>query len=218
MRTITRVLGVALALAPGPVAAQSPAPVPASATAEAPASPSWSGELDVNVYLHVEDGDFVMPVLRADRGSLHLEGRYQYEDRRSFSAWAGWTFEAGTTVRLEVVPMAGVIAGRTNGVAPGLEISLSWKALELYSEGECVFDVDGRENDYFYNWSQLTWQASGWLGLGLAAQRTRLYQSELSIERAIFAAVTSGPVTLTAYGFNLDGDRPFAIVTMGIEF
>jgi len=218
MRTTTLAFGVALALAPMPVVAQSPAPVAAPAPAEAPAAPSWSGEIDANVYLHVEDGDFVMPVVRADRGSLHLEGRYQYEDRRSFSAWAGWTFEAGTTVRLEVVPMAGVIAGRTNGVAPGLEISLSWKTLELYSEGEYVFDVEGRENDYFYNWSQLTWQASEWLGLGLATQRTRLYQSEPSIDRGILAAVTSGPVTLSVYGFNLGDDSPFAIVTVGIEF
>ena len=218
MRTITIALGVAIALAPGPAAAQSPAPVPASAPAVAPAAPSWSGALDVNVYLHVEDGDFVMPVVRADRGALHLEGRYQYEDRRTFSAWAGWTFEAGTGLHLEVVPMAGVIVGRTNGVAPGLEIALSWKTIELYSEGEYVFDVEGRENDYFYNWSQLTWQASGWLGLGLATQRTRLYQSDLSIERGLFAAVTRGPVTLSVYGFNLDGESPFAIVTVGIGF
>jgi len=218
MRTIIRMLGVALALAPVPAVAQSPAPVPATAPAEAPAAPSWSGEIDANVYLHVEDGDFVMPVVRADRGSLHLEGRFQYENRRTFSAWAGWTFEAGTSVHLEVVPMAGLIVGRTNGVAPGLEISLSWKTLELYSEGEYVFDVEGRENDYFYNWSQLTWQACPWLGVGLATQRTRLYQSELSVDRGIFAAVTSGPVTLSVYGFNLGDDSPFAIVTVGVGF
>ena len=54
--------------------------------------------------------------------------------------------------------MAGAVFGRTNGVAPGLELTLSWKSVELYSENEYVF------------------------------------------------------------GFNLDGEAPFAIVALGVDF
>ena len=183
----------------------------------APAASSWAGSLETYGYL-MEDDDFVVAVARADRGRLHLEGRYQYEDLRTISAWAGWSFEAGTLLHLEVVPMAGVLAGQTVGFAPGLEATVSWKSLEWYSEIEYVLDVESTEGDYFYVWSQLGWQAKPWLALGLSGQRTRLYQSEFSIDRGIFAATSVGPVALTAYGFNLDGEAPFAILALGIDF
>ena len=180
-------------------------------------SDTWSGGLETYGYLMVDD-DFVVAVGRADRGRLHLEGRYQYEDLRTFSAWAGWSLEAGTRLHLEAVPMAGVLVGQTVGFAPGLEVTMSWKSLEWYSEIENVFDVESTEGDYFYVWSQLGWQAKPWLALGLSGQRTRLYQSEFSLDRGLFAATSVGPVALTAYGFNLDGEAPFVILALGVEF
>jgi len=206
---------LALAFCPGAAAAQSETPVSPDASA-GEATPSWSTNLDAFAYL-LEDDPYVMPIVRADRGSLHLEGRYQYEDMETFSAWAGWNYEMGTTLRLAVVPMAGVIAGQTTGFAPGLEATLSWKSFELYSEGEYVFDVEGTDGDYFYNWSQLSWQAQAWLALGLSAQRTRMYRSELAIERGVFASARRGPAELSVYGFNLDGDEPFAIIALGVD-
>jgi hypothetical protein len=134
------------------------------------------------------------------------------------SGWTGWRFEAGSALHLELVPMAGVLVGLTTGFAPGLEAALSWKSLELYSEGEYVFDIDSAEGDYHYNWSQLSWQAQPWLGFGLSVQRTRMYQSELSIERGVFVSASRGAAELSVYGFNLDGDEPFAIVGFGVEF
>lgn len=190
---------------------------PANAAAQSDAPASWSGSAEAYIYL-MQDDDFAVPIASADRGELHLEGRYQYEDFRTFSVWAGWRFEAGTSLHLDVVPMAGVLAGRTRGFAPGLEATLSWKSLELYSESEYVFDTAGTESDYYYHWSQLGWQAKSWLTLGLSVQRTRLYQSELSFDRAIYAAATIDVAKLSVYGFNLDGEAPFVIIAMGVDF
>jgi len=213
-------LGLALASV-RPARAGGPGAPASSGTAQgataAPAGPAWSGSLQGNLYLP-EDDHFLMPILRADRGALHLEGRYQYEDRETGSAWLGYTFAFGDALQLELTPMAGLVFGRTNGAAPGLELTLSWKTLELYSESEYVFDAEGRDGRYFYMWSELSWQVRPWLRLGLSTQRTRVYQSELSIERGLFAAVSRGPVELTLYGFNPDGDSPFAIVALGVTF
>ncbi len=212
-------LALAVVLSCGNVAAgtEPPNPVPSEGTATT-AHPSWSVGLEAYAYLQQEDGNFVLPILRADHGSLHLEARYQYEDRKTLSAWAGWSLETGKTLQLQVVPMAGVLVGRTNGVAPGLEFTLSWKSLSLYGEAEYVFDLEGKEGSFFYYWSELGWQATPWLTLGLAVQRTRLFQSELAIDRGLFATVSREPVTLKVYGYDLDGDSPFGIVALGVEF
>jgi hypothetical protein len=209
------VLAAAAAALAGAQEAERPAP--SEPPAAAPAERAWSGGVETYLYLQ-EDDDFLMPILSGDRGSLHLEGRFQYEDRQTGSLWAGFTLEAGTSLQLAVTPMAGVVFGRTDGLAPGLELTLSWKSLELYSESEYLFDFESQEGNYFYTWSELSWQARPWLRLGLSVQRTRIYQSELEIERGFFAAVSRGPVELVVYGFNLDGDAPFAIVALGVEF
>jgi len=208
---------VAASAAGARAAAQEPPPPTPAPPAGAIADRSWSGNLQTYLYLQ-EDDDFLMPILGVDRGALHFEGRFQYEDRQTGSLWAGWTLEAGEGLHLEAVPMAGVVFGRTSGLAPGLELTLTWKSLELYGESEYVFDLQRREDSYFYVWSELSWQALPWLRLGLSAQRTRMYRSELDLERGIFAAVSRGAVELGVYGYNLDGDSPFAIVAVGVDF
>jgi hypothetical protein len=162
--------------------------------------------------------DFVVPIASMDRGALHLEGRWQYEDFQTFSAWAGWRFATGTSLFLDVVPMAGVLAGRTQGFAPGFETTVAWKSLELYGEGEYVFDTEGEEGDYYYHWTQLGWRTKPWLTLGLSVQRTRLYHSELSFDRGLYASTAFDTAELSVYAFNLDGEEPFVIVAMSVDF
>ena len=67
----------------------------------------------------------------------------------------GWNVGVGEKLRLDATLMAGGVFGNTNGVAPGYELTVSWGPLELYSEGEYVFDLEDSEGDFFYNWAQL---------------------------------------------------------------
>ena len=193
-------------------------PSPAETPAPARTEPTWSGGIEAYGYL-LEDGNgFLLVIAEADRGSLHLEGRYQYEDLDTGSLWVGWTLETGKSLHLEAVPMVGVVFGNTNGFAPGLELTLSWKSLELYSESEVVFDTEGAEGDFFYNWTEFSWQAAQWLKVGLVAQRTRMFKSELAIDRGLFAAVDVGPVGISLYGFNLAADAPFVVLALAVDF
>jgi hypothetical protein len=171
----------------------------------------WSGSVAGYLYL-LEEDDFISPVVRADWGALHLEGRYQYEDLETGSLWVGWTFSAGSSLELEATPMAGVVFGQTDGFAPGLEWTLSWKDFELYSESEYLFDAESSENNFFYAWSELSWYAQPWLRFGLSVQRTRLHESEREVDRGLFVGAAWGPVELVVYAFNLDDEAPFAVV------
>jgi hypothetical protein len=214
-------LFLALAITPCVVAGATDAPQPAPP--ETPPGPdsgnrSWSVDGEAYFYFLDGGGDFVMPIVAADRGSLHLEGRYQYEDFDTASLWVGWNFATGSRLHLELVPMVGVVFGNTDGAAPGLEATLSWKTFELYSENEYVFDAEGAEGDFFYSWSQLSWQALSWLTVGLSTQRTRMYDSELAIDRGLFATVAAGAVEISLFGFDLDGEDPFAILSVGLSF
>lgn len=187
------------------------------AFATTPAHAETTGRVETFAYL-VPDDTFLLPIASLDRGALHLEGRYQYEDRETASLWAGRAFETGDELALWITPMVGVVFGQTDGWAPGVEASLSWKRFELYTEAEHLFASGGDDGDFTYAWTQLGYTPLAWLTVGLSAQRTRLYASDVDIDRGLFAAARTGRFELSAYAFNLDRDDPFTILAAAVTF
>lgn len=190
----------------------------AAETAAAAESPAWEFGASVYGYFPPEDRDYGQPTVTADRGALHLEARYNYEGIETGSAWVGWNFGFGDKLRLDATLMAGGVFGDTNGVAPGYELTLSWGPLELYSEGEWVFDLEDSENDFFYNWAQLGYSPWDWLTVGFASQRTRAYETSLDVQRGPFVGFTYKSLTLTVYVFNADAEPPTVVSSLAVSF
>jgi len=173
------------AVVAGPPAPQADA-APAVAEAEMPdeeteGEPEW--EFSASLYGYaVRDGrDYLALTLMADRDWLHLEGRFNYENFDTASLWFGYNLSFGETVTLDLTPMIGGILGDTDGIAPGYEMTLGYKWLELYTEGEFVLDLNTSDDNYFYSWSELTVSPTDWLYGGLAAQRTKLRDEDSEV-------------------------------------
>jgi len=201
-----------LALAASSVHAQEAADGTASET------PEWEIGASVYGYFPAEDTDYGQPTVTADRGALHLEARYNYEGIDTGSAWVGWNVGVGDKLRLDATLMAGGIFGDTTGVAPGYELTVSWGPLELYSEGEWVFDTGDSDDDFFYNWAQLGYSPWEWLTVGFASQRTRAYETGLDVQRGPFIGFTYKSVTLTTYVFNADAQPPTVVASLSVSF
>ena len=202
------VLAVLLAVGSARAQATTGAP-PAAALA---AEKSWSFYASASTYIPPEDPAYVQPAITADRGWLHLEGRFNYEDRSTGSAWFGYNFSVGETVTLEVTPMIGAVFGTTDGIAPGYRGTLGWGMLQLYSETEFVIDAGDSADSFLYTWAEFEVAPVDWLRFGLVAQRTKVYQTEFDIQRGFFAGVSYKRADLTAYVFNPDADRPTAVL------
>jgi hypothetical protein len=181
-------------------------------------SSQWNFSTDVNFYI-IPDDFFVLPVFRADKNKLHLEARYNYEDRETFSGWVGYNFSGGDDVfSYMFTPMLGGVVGLSNGIAPGLEFTITYKNFELYSEMENLFDLQDSENNFYYNWADLTYSPTDWLWLGISGQRTRLYQTDLDIQRGIIVGAGFKNIELTTYSYNIGFDDPFFIITLSASF
>ena len=191
---------------------------PALGQTAAAGADAWSFSASAFAYFVPGDDNFVLPIVTADRGSLHLEARYNYEATDTGSAWLGWTFGGGSALEWEVTPILGIVIGDLEGVAPGYEGSLSWRMLELYSEGEYVFDKAGADGNYFYNWSELTVAPSEWFRFGLVTQRTRAYESDRDIQRGLLVGFSLARADVAAYVFNPDDDEPTVVVSLALEF
>ena len=158
--------------------------------------------------------DRLTPIVYADRGALHLELRYNYEDLETAAFFVGWTSELGEELSAVITPMLGVAAGQTDGIVPGLELELGWRRLAWYTEAEYLFDLHDRDDDFFYSWSTLTLGFTDWLSAGLVAERSKLVDTDLSVQRGLALELAHGNVGFSLYGYNLGSDDSYAVVAL----
>lgn len=179
---------------------------------------TWAFNASAFTYLLPEEPDYAQPTFMADRGRLHLEGRYNYEGLRAGSAWVGYNWSFGEKLTLDLTPMVGGVFGDTTGIAPGYEALLSWRKLELSSESEYVFDTGSSSDNFFYTWSELAWAPADWFRLGVVVQRTKVYKTDFDIQRGFLVGFAYKNATFTTYVFNPDASRPTVVLGVGLSF
>jgi hypothetical protein len=182
---------------------------------QAPIAKAWEFSATADGYIVPHAEFFVSTTFAADRGKLHLEGRYNYEDQKTGSAWIGAKFSAGRAFMFEITPMVGGVFGNTTGVAPGYVLTLTYKRLEFYSTGEYVFDTKDRSASFFYSWPQLTYSPRDWVRVGLVAQHTKIYHTTLDTQRGVLGGFSYKKIDFTAYIFNPGWAEPTIVLEMG---
>ncbi|MBP6979092.1 MAG: hypothetical protein PHD61_10575 [Bacteroidales bacterium] len=180
-------------------------------------SSSWDHNVEVDLNFMKENFIF-LPIYSADKSHLHLEARYNYEDLNTFSAWMGYNFSGGKNTEYKITPMVGGIIGRTNGIAPGLEILIGLDRFEFSSESEYVFDLQEKENDFFYNWTDLTYSPLDWLWLGLSTQLTLLYQDNFEYQPGFLVGGGFKRYEMSGYLFSPGFDELYFVLILSANF
>jgi hypothetical protein len=178
----------------------------------------WSFSASAYGYLVPDSRDYINPNFTADHGWLHLEARYNYEALETGSLWVGYNFSTGETLTFEIAPMLGGVFGELTGVAPGYSLALGYKRFALSSQGEYFFQTGDSSGNFFYTWSELTYSPLDWFRVGLAVQRTKLYQTDLDIQRGLMVGFTYKQVDLAAYVFNFGWTEPTVVLAVALNF
>jgi hypothetical protein len=209
-------LAVALLTLPPLLAQQGPAnpQSPPHTVARAP----WEVALTVDGYLLPDQDDYIDPTVSADRGRLHLEARYNYENLRTGSLWIGYNISAGRKLVFHLTPMIGGVFGRTTGVAPGFEASLEYKRIKASISNEYVFDTNHKSGNFYYSWPELSYSPREWLRVGLVAQRTKAFQTKLDTQRGFLVGLTYKKAEFTTYVFNVGWTEPSVVLEVGWSF
>jgi hypothetical protein len=191
-----------------------------SAEAKLPESDEneWSFYFNISGYLVPHDRSYASPVFSADRNKLHIAARYNYEDMETGSLWLGYNFNWGNNIVLDFTPMIGGVLGNTSGIAPGYKAALSWRKVELSTEGEYVFDLRNHPGSFFYSWMELSFSPREWWRAGLVAQRTKAYSTSLDIQRGLLLGVSGKNMDFTTYVFNAGWTDPTIVLSLGFKF
>jgi len=168
----------------------------------------------------IRHGDnYTSAIFMADRGALHLEARYNYESVGARSAFVGWNFSGGgDALSWELTPLLGGAWGTTDAFVPGLEASLAWGRVDLYTEIEYVRNPDDKTSRYLYAWSELGFKPVPWLRVGAAGQRTRAYGGDRNYQAGPFAQFIWERFTLGGYWFNPGASDQVVVMQLGISF
>lgn len=181
------------------------------------ATKSWDFSFSGNLYL-IPDDIYFNPVFTADHGHLHLESRYNYEDFRTGSVFGGYNFSTDGQFEFNATPMLGIVFGNTNGLAPGLLLDMYYWNLNFYAESEYLIDFGAESSSFFYTWSEFTYAPTEWIWFGIAAQRTKLYQTKLDIQRGFTLGFSRSFLSFSGYLFNIDQDDPYGVLSLDLSF
>jgi hypothetical protein len=190
----------------------------AQTAASTPAENPWTYSLLVDGYIVPDEDGYASPTFYADRSWLHLEARYNYEDLRTGSLWIGRNFSVGHKLVLNLTPMIGGVFGRTTGIAPGLEGSLTYKKIQFSVANEYVFDTKAKSGNFYYAWPQLTYSPWEWFSVGVVEQRTKAYHTGLDTQRGFLVGFSHKNTEFTTYIFNLGWASPTVVLEVGYNF
>jgi len=194
--------------------------MPGGASAESGSSTpvEWAFSFNVAGYIVPQDQSYASPTFTADKRQFHFGARYNYEDQQTGSVWFGYNFEVGDKLLLQATPMIGGVFGQTTGIAPGYLASLSWKKLDLSTEGEFVFDTKERSGSFFYSWMEFSYSPVEWCRMGLVADRTKAYHTNLDIQRGVLIGFSHRRIDFTSYIFNVGWTTPTVVLSVGYNF
>jgi hypothetical protein len=198
--------------------------LPAAVRAEEAAAKrgrDWSLAFYVDGYLQPGDAAYLVPTVFADRGPLHLEGRYNYEDLDTASLFAGWSFTfGGGESFLKLTPMVGGVVGRVDGIAPGLEVEARWWRLAYWLESEYLFDLGDSSGNYLYTWSELNLYALPWLWVGASLQRLKVVETEREVDvgpMVGFGKPGAPGWSVSLYAYGLASSAPWYLATVALQ-
>lgn len=132
----------------------------------------------------------------------YAEGRYNYEEIKTFSFYLGKTFSGSQELSYDITPLLGGAVGTFNGVSTGMNVDLDYKKFFLSLQTQYSFSTDQRVDNFFYNWSELGFQPLKWLYGGISVQHTRLYKSETTLEPGILLGWNFNRFSIPMYSFS----------------
>jgi hypothetical protein len=180
--------------------------------------PNWALAFNLAGYFVPDDQYYASVTFTADKAHFHAGAHYNYENQHTGSIWFGYNFQIGDKVLLQATPMIGGVLGRTTGIAPGYLASLSWKKLELSTEGEFVVDAKAHSSSFFYSWMEFSYSPAEWFRMGLVADRTKAYHTNLDIQRGVLIGLSHRRIDFTSYIFNLGWTTPTVVLSVGYSF
>jgi hypothetical protein len=140
------------------------------------------------------------------------EARYNYDEIKTFSMYAGRTFSNKDSLSWSLTPVAGILLGKLKGGAAGVDIAVNYRKWYFSSAWQTIFSRESRDDNFNYSWSELGCQATHCFYAGLVLQQTRWYDTNDKWEPGVQIGFLLDKWIFPVYAFNpMGNNRRFVI-------
>jgi hypothetical protein len=181
-------------------------------------SQAKSGVENYNTLRSHQPFEWMIIAHHMNKRSLYYELRYNYEAPGSGSVYVGKNFTGGKKIKYAATPMLGIVVGKYNGASVGLNMELNYKKISGSSQAQYTASKDNSAENFYYNWSELSWQPLEWMYAGISLQQTKQYKNSFISEAGILLGFEIKNITIPLYIFSpLSYKRNF-IIGVNIEW
>jgi hypothetical protein len=139
---------------------------------------------------------------------FYFEARYNYEDTRTFSIYAGKSFYPDKKEQIEITPLIGGVFGNLNGISPGLNFSASHKRFSTETQTQYTFDLKDPGNSFYWDWTNFSFGVYKNLGIGGSTQIYVPKTGEASALAGPMVNLTFKRFLFEAYSYNPWQEHP----------
>jgi hypothetical protein len=163
-------------------------------------------------YYKGKDISAVVPMLHVEtKDNWYAEFRYNYEDKKTFSLYAGKIFTGGKALEYTITPLLGYSVGRFNGLSFATNAEAEWKDFFISTQTQYSLSVKTKEESFFFTWSEAGYEISPHFFTGLAIQYTRL-SGQNDFEPGLLAGLSFKNISFPCYVFGpFHRDRYFVL-------
>jgi hypothetical protein len=140
------------------------------------------------------------------------EARYNFDELNTFSMYAGRKFTGRGSLSWEATPMVGGLLGQMTGGSVGVNVGMDYKKMFFASQSQYSFSVENNTDRYFYNWTELGYNATKWLYAGLALQQTNIYKAIGQLEPGCMIGFSVRNWTIPLYAFNTGNQETYFVL------
>ena len=160
----------------------------------------------------------VVPMIHFEtKRNWYAELRYNYEDNKTISLFAGKSFKGGSSFSYSITPLAGFSAGNFTGVSLGINADAEWKKIYLSSQTQYSMGIKKDEANFFFTWSELGYNISNHFFGGIAIQYTGTAVVN-NFEPGFVAGFELNNFSFPVYVFSPFQDSRYFIVGVNYEY
>ena len=169
-------------------------------------------------YLGVGQMNNLVPVAHyKSRSNWYAEARYNYDELNTFSLYAGRTFSGDRKLAYAITPKIGGMAGKSRGGSLALNTEFDYLGFNFSSQAQYSVNADNRMNNFFFSWSELSYQPLDWLYAGFSLQNTQVFRTATLTEPGFLIGLSYKQWNFPFYSFNTFGNERYFVVGLNWE-
>jgi hypothetical protein len=182
------------------------------------ASAQWTGQVEAYQYIGTGAEGSFQPLAHIQApNNWYGEMRYNYEEAKTFSFYAGKTFAGGKRAEYKITPMAGYSTGTFTGISFGVNTDVEWKDFYFSAQSQYSISSQTKDDNFLFSWSELGYSVSDHFFTGLSLQYTRTI-GQTDLEPGFVNGLSFKNFEIPIYIFKPFGSGRYFVVGLSFEF